>query len=371
MKVSCKSQNGESIGVLYVLYLQTPAGVGFSYRENSQKYATDDDQVARDNHEAMKHFFIKFPQFKSNPFFVTGESYGGIYVPTLAVEILRNSPDINLQGYSIGNGLLETEKLENSHLLFGHLHGLFNQTSWNQLSETCCGIKSDPPADVQGTCDFQSSAIESLECWLAIEIAIEETILSVTRSGLNPYNIDHDCKHPKDASNGNAEGNILRPQVNDPPCTDNSHLREYLNRNSVRSALHIPPNVAMWDTCSQKVSSSYINRYATVKPLILELARAGKKGLIYYGDVDLVCPFLSGKWFVHDLGLKVISDYKGWKLNGQNAGSIKHFENLVFATVRGAGHEVPADKPEAALTLINDFLNQAINEYRKKNLLLE
>ncbi|GFV17667.1 serine carboxypeptidase ctsa-4.1 [Trichonephila clavipes] len=82
--------------VANVIFLETPAGVGFSYSDN-EKYATDDDTVSRDNYEALLHFFEKFPQFKKNEFYVTGESYGGIYVPTLSVQILKGPANINFK----------------------------------------------------------------------------------------------------------------------------------------------------------------------------------------------------------------------------------------------------------------------------------
>lgn len=33
---------------------------------------------------ALKEWFLKFPERIDNPLFVSGESYGGIYVPYLA-----------------------------------------------------------------------------------------------------------------------------------------------------------------------------------------------------------------------------------------------------------------------------------------------
>ena len=54
-------------------------------------------QVSMDNYVALLDFFDKFPQFKANAFFVTGESYGGVYVPTLSYRILQGNSSINMK----------------------------------------------------------------------------------------------------------------------------------------------------------------------------------------------------------------------------------------------------------------------------------
>ena len=53
-------------------------------------------QVAGDNHNAILEFFKKFAEFRGRPFYVSGESYAGIYIPTLMVR-LKKDPRINLQ----------------------------------------------------------------------------------------------------------------------------------------------------------------------------------------------------------------------------------------------------------------------------------
>jgi serine carboxypeptidase-like clade I len=36
-------------------------------------------------------WFEEFPQFNANDLWITGESYGGVYVPTLAYQVLTGS----------------------------------------------------------------------------------------------------------------------------------------------------------------------------------------------------------------------------------------------------------------------------------------
>ena len=47
--------------------------------------------MAIDNHAAIKFFLEGFPEFARNEFYISGESYGGIYVPTLSVRIVDDS----------------------------------------------------------------------------------------------------------------------------------------------------------------------------------------------------------------------------------------------------------------------------------------
>ncbi|CAG2177427.1 unnamed protein product, partial [Oppiella nova] len=49
-------------------------------------------------------FFVKYPNFKKNPFYITGESYAGIHIPLLARNIYKAKSTINLKGVAIGNG---------------------------------------------------------------------------------------------------------------------------------------------------------------------------------------------------------------------------------------------------------------------------
>lgn len=65
--------------VANVLYLESPAGVGFSYSSNKSFYTLVTDEItARDNLVFLQRWFTEFPEYSKNDFFITGESYAGI-----------------------------------------------------------------------------------------------------------------------------------------------------------------------------------------------------------------------------------------------------------------------------------------------------
>uniref|UniRef100_A0A915L600 Carboxypeptidase n=1 Tax=Romanomermis culicivorax TaxID=13658 RepID=A0A915L600_ROMCU len=107
-----------------VIFLEAPAGVGFSYSSNGD-VTTNDDQTSMENYRALQHFFETFPRFKINDFYVTGESYGGIYVPTLAVRILEGMKEY--PGIAVGNGMLDFALNTNTLIEFAYNHGLVDE----------------------------------------------------------------------------------------------------------------------------------------------------------------------------------------------------------------------------------------------------
>jgi carboxypeptidase C (cathepsin A) len=99
--------------IVNMLYIEAPVGVGFSY-STSGDYKCDDDRTANENRAAVEDFYSKFPEYKNNQLWITGESYAGVYVPTLAEAILHGEKDgsysgAKLTGIAVGNGCSGTE----------------------------------------------------------------------------------------------------------------------------------------------------------------------------------------------------------------------------------------------------------------------
>eukprot|EP01016_Furgasonia_blochmanni_P054838 TRINITY_DN9084_c0_g1_i1.p1 TRINITY_DN9084_c0_g1~~TRINITY_DN9084_c0_g1_i1.p1 ORF type:complete len:283 (-),score=19.43 TRINITY_DN9084_c0_g1_i1:35-883(-) len=93
-----------------ILYLESPAGVGFSYSPKQEELEFDDGNTASDSLAAVLGFFEKYHEYKRNDFFISGESYAGVYVPWLALKVLNHNADaptasqIQLKGILVGNG---------------------------------------------------------------------------------------------------------------------------------------------------------------------------------------------------------------------------------------------------------------------------
>ena len=70
-----------------MLYIESPAGVGFSFCDNPSLCNFDDFNSSEDNLNAVLSFYQKFTEFRNHDLYISGESYAGIYVPFLAWRI--------------------------------------------------------------------------------------------------------------------------------------------------------------------------------------------------------------------------------------------------------------------------------------------
>ncbi|XP_014744463.1 PREDICTED: lysosomal protective protein isoform X1 [Sturnus vulgaris] len=391
-----------------ILYVESPAGVGFSYSDD-KNYGTNDTEVAHNNYLALKDFLRLFPEYSKNDLFLTGESYGGVYIPTLAEWVMQD-PSLNLKGIAVGNGLSSYEINDNSLVYFAYYHGLLGTEMWKDLQTFCCS---------QGKCNFHDNA--NLNCTLKMG----EMIQIVEESGLNIYNLYAPCdggvpgsmRYEGDYLITHDLGNsfirmplrlswrqnlfrmpVARKKVRmDPPCTNSTAPSMYLNSPEVRKALHISPKASEWQVCSFDVNRNYKRVYMQMNEQYLKLlgttvcageptdpgsisassasylagttalptahflsATQKYRILVYNGDVDMACNFLGDEWFVDSLCQKVQVARRPWLYteNGENqiGGFVKEFTNIAFLTVKGAGHMVPTDRPLAAFTMFCRFI---------------
>ncbi|TKY53429.1 Serine carboxypeptidase 45 [Spatholobus suberectus] len=228
-----------------ILYLESPAGVGFSYSTDKSFYDTlNDDITARDNLVFLQRWQAKFPQYKNNEFYIMGESYGGHYVPQLAELIVKSKMNFNLKRMGIGNPLLEYETDYNSVDEFYWSHGMISDYVYELRSSVCNNSKSSKQS--LGGCF-------SLDC-ISVLIQISDEYSDL--DSIDPYYVIGD----KCLSYNLSRAAILthRQRSGISQMLRSLHMQKYKNNYQYHQEL---------DKCPEKNAEMYLNRKEVQKAL--------------------------------------------------------------------------------------------------------
>ncbi|EYC23744.1 hypothetical protein Y032_0015g2811 [Ancylostoma ceylanicum] len=348
-----------------IIYLDAPAGVGFSVRLDGLWNYTD-AEVASDNHKAIKTWFEKFPERKGNDFYVAGESYGGTYVPMLSALLVDDDGFINFKGMLIGNGCVDDVLNQNSLVEFNYNHGIIDESYYRQIIAKCCN--NDPD-----NCDFYAmTRNESGYCYN--EAMYVSTVNIFT--GLDPYFLYYSCYlNPGDAPIPTQMATtILRTHLRkmnsdtnaQPACSHYNDSTVYLQREDVRAALHILSVVPPYESCNENISRYYDDGESHIVSqleYVRKVIAANKTALLFYGDTDTMCNAVHGSQFAARLGLEQVAPLRPYVDNEQlppTIGLLTQYEGLDYLTIRGAGH-FPAssnEKPKETLQVFVNFINK-------------
>ncbi|CAN4107678.1 unnamed protein product [Withania somnifera] len=321
--------------VANVMFLESPAGVGFSYSNTTSDYAlSGDKRTAEDAYRFLVNWFKRFPHYKGRDLYIMGESYAGFYVPELADIIVKKNllPTINskiqLKGIMIGNGIMNAETDEKGQLDYLWSHALISDETHLGLQQNC---KSETETK---TCEHLQSTAQT------------------EFGNIDPYNI-YSPLCSLDASKSPST-RVIKKNGYD-PCGQH-YVRNYLNLPQVQKALHANltnlPNP--WDSCSDL---DWKDSPSSMFPIYNRLIASGLRILLYSGDVDAVVSVTSTRYSISAMNLTVIKPWHFWHDDTKEvAGYIVVYDGLAFATVRGAGHQVPQFQPRRAFALLNMFL---------------
>ncbi|KAJ0266132.1 hypothetical protein HA466_0001780 [Hirschfeldia incana] len=338
-----------------ILFLEAPVGVGFSYSNNSTDLQNLGDQVtARDSLVFLINWFKKFPEFRSNEFYITGESYAGHYVPQLA-EVIRDrnkkvSRDsrINLKGIMIGNPVINDDTDTAGLVDYAWSHALISDEVHKLVHNSCrFGEKLTPNETAQCAKSF-----ERVTAYAAINIYSIYTPICLSSSPSSK-------KHKRAMSNSLLISQDIwdRLLYGYDPCTPD-YAEAYFNRKDVQVALHANvTNIPYpYTACSSVIK--WTEAPTTVIPVIQKLLKSGLRIWIYSGDTDGRLPVTSTRYSLRKMRLKVESPWRSWFHKSQVAGWVETYDRgLTFVTVRGAGHMVPLFAPAQSLTLFSHFLS--------------
>jgi carboxypeptidase C (cathepsin A) len=349
--------------VANMVFLEQPVGVGFSYSDVEDDYRIGDDQAAKDNLATIQGLIQKFPHFSKSDLYITSESYGGHYMPTLANEIVNyndaqkeSSKKLNFKGFAVGNPYTDYYSGVGAEMETYWGKQLLPKPLWDTyVANGCLTVEQQ----------LNNSVCSTL-------------ILNFMRKigNLNPYALDYPvCLSEQQMTMRNyllekdkllANSTLEIPYE---PCED-KYSSNYLNRADVKAALHVHSDI-VWDECSRTTKYELKDKMLPMEKyyriLLNSKTHPDMRILVYSGDDDSVCGTIGTQRWIYDLGFPLVQDWTTWFLDGQTAGYISKFKTpfsgksrFTFMTVHGAGHEVPTYKPKEALDLFEKYLSNTI-----------
>ncbi|THH05832.1 hypothetical protein EW145_g4513 [Phellinidium pouzarii] len=333
-----------------IFFIDQPIGVGFSYHDFSDSPSSS-EEAGLDVAAFSAIFFETFSKFKGRNFHLTGESYAGRYLPVYAAAIYDQNADliakgltpINLKSIMIGNGATDFLYLMISYY---DMQCTSAGIAPVQPISTCVRMKQTIPR-----CDkmYKAACVEHfdlIDCRAAFDFCQAELMMPYIEAGYNNYDMSMKCVTNQDCY----------PEQDD--------IAEYLNSASVRLELGVDSDFGNFTSVSYAVNGRF---WASGDPLhqtqlyVAELLARGVKVLIYAGAYDFICNWVGNERWTLDMEWAGQAGFAGvplreWLMDGNPAGKTRTNGNLTFATIYGAGHLVPHDKPNESLEMVKRWL---------------
>ncbi|XP_042497450.1 serine carboxypeptidase-like 25 [Macadamia integrifolia] len=128
--------------VANLLFLESPAIVGFSYTNTSSDLHTSgDSRTAKEALEFIIRWLDRFPHYKQREIYLAGESYAGHYVPQLAKEIMtynsRSKYPIKLKGIMVGNAVMDNYYDNLGYFDYLLTHAIISDETHKQILNKC------------------------------------------------------------------------------------------------------------------------------------------------------------------------------------------------------------------------------------------
>ncbi|CAN6381104.1 unnamed protein product [Urochloa humidicola] len=336
-----------------LLFVESPAGVGWSYSNTSSDYNTGDVRTADDMYKFLLGWYEKFPEYRSRALFLTGESYAGHYIPQLTDVLLDHNEKskgfkFNIKGVAIGNPLLKLDRDVPATYEYFWSHGMISDEIFLAISHSC---------DFEDY-TFNNPHNESKSCNDAISEA--NTIVG---EYVNNYDVILDVCYPSIVMQElRLRKYATKISIGVDVCMTYERFF-YFNLPEVQQALHANRTHLKyhWSMCSDVLNYSNTDGNINILPILQRIVEHKIPLWVFSGDQDSVVPLLGSRTLVrelaHAMGLPITVPYSTWFRRGQVGGWVTEYGNfLTFATVRGASHMVPFAQPDRALGLFRSII---------------
>lgn len=349
-----------------IIFLESPVSVGFSYSNTSSDYDFfTDEGVAQDALKFLLNWYKKFPEYKTNDFYITGESYGGHYIPTFAREIVRyndaqgpSGAVVNFKGWAVGNPWSDAYYNNLGATDWWFYHDVISNETYQAILNNC-NFSQDVPVDYFDTNATCNAAVS--DAFVDINRLDIYNIYASTCEGAIPATSLASKKKAKEGFRGlgffRTDASPAASSISGCPP---GLITPYLNNPEVQQALHVASMGITWTGCAQVVEDAYSTDsiISSMWPIYTELMARGLRIWIYHGDFDAICPTTTTRMALDAMNLTIQTPWYPWEFTETEVGGFAEvYDNLTFTTIRGSGHFVPHDQPARALLMFTNFLS--------------
>jgi hypothetical protein len=328
-----------------MLYVEQPLGTGFSRGTPLPENELD---VSSDLWTFMTNFYQVFEHLQEYDFYIFGESYAGMFVPSVAHYFYHQNlqlpdPIVRLKGAAIGNGWMDPTVQGPATIDYSWWHGLIDAPTRDALHnewENCYrggrpGGGPFHPLNVQDDCGIMWGILLAAGNPNAYDITTwDPNVDQVTFTSEAFYNREdvkkilhapdgvtwHGCRWGEGRRRLSVSGRALHPSLeggSGPHGSSSNRRLQYMD------------NDRPW----------------SVVPYVADLVDHGIPVLVYNGDRDMTTNMVGSELLLNRMEWSGKDDWldapRGvWKVDGAVAGWAKEHGNLKFVVVYNSGHMV-------------------------------
>jgi len=342
-----------------ILFVEQPVGTGFS---QGTPDITDEVGVANQLIGFFQQFLEVFSELKGKNFFLSGESYAGMYVPYLANQIFSNTSalDLDLKGFWISDPSISFDVVQEQIPAVSFVHKYegvfsFNQSFMAQLDTKALAcnytnyfddfVHYPPTAGALPLPGTSTEAARGCDLWDEIFNAA-----LVVNPAFDIYRIFDTFP-------------ILWDVLGFPgsfPQTQVSPL--YFDREDVKKAIHAPTNVT-WIECSNE--NVFVGRGGdqslppAVNGVLANVIEKSERAVIVHGLADFILIAEGTRIAIQNMtwngmqGFQTPIQNDSFIVDGIGALGNMHSERgLTYFEVDLSGHMIPQFSPRAAFQIM-------------------
>lgn len=339
-----------------VIYVDQPAGTGFSYTEQG-KYVHELYDMAFYFIKFMEEYYKIYPEELDNDIYLAGESYAGQYIPYIAKAILeRNShlqegqKEYKLKGLLIGNGWVSPNEQSLAYMHFFLKRDLIKKDNpmFRRLlakQESCQRIvdKIDAHFDDKEVNQIEVDSSECESILTQLLLATQDSLAAHDQQCINMYDYTLRDSYPSCGMNWPYELKYVKPFLNN---DDNKHE---LNLKKLKT----------WNECSGRVGRNFNARSSFPSVHLLPDLLKQVPIVLFNGANDIICNTEGVLLYISKLKWNGIKGFENtdakadWVHDEKNVGYLLQERNLTFINIYNSSHMVPYDLPDVSRALLD------------------